>query len=319
MSKILIIEDEKALREEIADILRFEGFEVFQSDNGKDGIGIALEQKPDLILCDIMMPIMNGTDVLKNLMKSEDTRYIPFIFITALSERKDIREGMEMGADDYLIKPFSVNELLGSIKSRIDKYKTQQKLIQSNISQAHSDLTKRLAQLKDKIVEQNNDIDLLRLEKMIQRKNAPENGTIVETLKNIDSANKFHNLEKILDKELRNKQPNNTESFFVNLHNEIRKQSHLVNNWSMFQLKFNQLYPEFHDNLIRRFPGIKQSEIALASSISMNLSTLQIASLMNITAASVRKSRYRLKKKLGLQKEENLSVFFHSLNSKGSV
>ncbi len=117
MSKILIIEDEKALREEIADILRFEGFEVFQSDNGKDGIGIALEQKPDLILCDIMMPIMNGTDVLKNLMKSEDTRYIPFIFITALSERIDIREGMEMGADDFITKPFTREDVLNSVNS----------------------------------------------------------------------------------------------------------------------------------------------------------------------------------------------------------
>lgn len=313
MPRILIIEDERTLREEIGEILKFEGFEVLEAEHGKEGLALALNHKPDLILCDIMMPEMNGTDVLKNLMQSEDTRHLPFIFITALGERTDVRKGLDLGADDYLIKPFSVKELLGSVNSRLKKSELVQKRLQASVTATKNDLVKQLSQLKDKIVEQNNDLDLLRLEKLgvPPTSNPPE--PISETLKVIDSVNKFHNIEKIVNKELRNKQlPKEIEKLFITVRNEIHKQSNLINNWAMFQLKFNQVCPQFYENLQGHFPNLKQSEIALASSIAMNLSTLQIASLLNITPASVRKNKYRLKKKLGLQKDDNLKAILYS-------
>ena len=316
MIRILIIEDELILKEEIATILKFEGFDVLQTDNGKDGLEIAQNQLPDLILCDIMMPEMSGTDVLKNLMASEETKHIPFIFITALSERTDIRTGMELGADDYLVKPFSVSELLGSIKTRIEKAETQKKNILASVSLTKKDMSKRMSQLKAQIVEQNNNMDLLRLEKQVQNKNQNEQQSLAGSLINIETSNRLENLEKIVNRELQNKQPLiNQEQVFVNLHNEMRKQSPIAQQWSVFQLKFSQLYPQFSENLICTFPNLKQPDLAFASAIAMNLSTLQIASLLNITAASVRKNKYRLKKKIGLQKDDKMEVFLHSLKS----
>ncbi len=314
--KILIIEDEVTLKEEIASILKFEGFDVLLTDNGKDGLEIANSKSPDLILCDIMMPVMSGTEVLKNLLVSEKTNHIPFIFITALSERTDIRSGMELGADDYLVKPFTVNELLGTIKTRIEKAEMQKKNILTSVSTTKNDLSKRMLQLKEQIAEQNNDLDLLRMETQVQNKNQNEQLSIAGTLLNIETSNRLKNLEKIVNRELQNKQPQvNKEQLFVNLHNEMRKQSPIAKQWSVFQLKFSQLYPLFSENLICTFPNLKQPDLAFASAIAMNLSTLQIASLLNITAASVRKNRYRLKKKIGLQKKENLDAFLHALKS----
>ncbi len=314
MNKILIIEDESTLREEIADILRFEGFEVLQCDNGKDGLETAIDQIPDLILCDIMMPRMKGTEVLKSLMQYESTRHIPFIFITALSERMDIRSGMESGADDYLVKPFSVNELLGSIRSRIGKAESRQRLIKNTVMVVQNDLSKQMMQLKDKIVDQTNDIDLLRLEQQILKNQATEQETLGDTLQVIESDNRFHNMEKIVDRELRIKQPTKTmEQVLIKLQNEIIKQSYVTNTWSIFQLRFNELHPNYFEKLTGRFPNLKQAEIALASAIEMNLSTLQISSLLNITAASTRKNKYRLKKKMSLHKDDSLAAFLHSL------
>ena len=121
MNKILIIEDEESLRSEISEILKLEGYDVTAAGDGKEGFAKAVEKGPDLILCDIMMPEMDGTEVLFHLRENENTRTIPFIFITALAERSDFRKGMELGAEDYLTKPFTRNELLSAIKVRLGK------------------------------------------------------------------------------------------------------------------------------------------------------------------------------------------------------
>ncbi|MCX6304153.1 MAG: response regulator [Bacteroidetes bacterium] len=121
MRTILVIEDEQPLREAICDILEFEGYIVFQAENGKDGVEQTLQHLPDIILCDVMMPVMNGKEVLAALRLKETTRLIPFIFITALSGRSDIRSAMELGADDYINKPVTRDELLGAITARLKK------------------------------------------------------------------------------------------------------------------------------------------------------------------------------------------------------
>lgn len=123
MSKtILIIEDNFEIREGTAEILSLIGeYEILTAVNGKEGVDLAVKHHPDLILCDIMMPELDGYGVLYMLSKNESTADIPFIFLTAKSERADIRKAMEMGADDYLTKPFDDIELLKAIESRFRK------------------------------------------------------------------------------------------------------------------------------------------------------------------------------------------------------
>jgi len=127
MTKILVIEDEANIREGIVGILEFARYEVDTAKNGLMGIQAAARFKPDLILCDIMMPELNGYEVLLELSQSPATASIPFIFLTARSTRDDIRRGMSLGADDYLTKPFSAEELLEAVKTRLDRHQEIEK------------------------------------------------------------------------------------------------------------------------------------------------------------------------------------------------
>ena len=106
MKTILLIEDNKDVRENTAEILELANYKVLQAENGKIGVELAQQKIPDLIICDIMMPVLDGYGVIHLLNKSQQTAGIPFIFLTAKSERSDFRKGMEMGADDYISKPF---------------------------------------------------------------------------------------------------------------------------------------------------------------------------------------------------------------------
>src|SRR3954452_8730148 len=122
MSKsILVIDDNTALRENTAEILELAGYKTFVAENGKKGVDMALTEKPSLIVCDIMMPELDGYGVLHLLRKNPDTKNIPFIFLTAKTERSDFRKGMEMGADDYITKPFEDIELLNAVEIRLKK------------------------------------------------------------------------------------------------------------------------------------------------------------------------------------------------------
>ena len=118
---ILVIDDNTALRENTAEILELAGYKTLVAANGKQGVDLALAQKPSLIVCDIMMPELDGYGVLHLLRKNQDTQNIPFIFLTAKTERGDLRKGMEMGADDYVTKPFDDIELLNAIEVRLKK------------------------------------------------------------------------------------------------------------------------------------------------------------------------------------------------------
>ena len=119
--KVLIIEDNDDIREGTAEVLDLAGYETFTAKHGKIGVDMALKHLPDVILCDIMMPELDGYGVLYLLNKNAKTAPIPFIFITAKTERADMRKGMEMGADDYLTKPFDDLELFKAIESRFKK------------------------------------------------------------------------------------------------------------------------------------------------------------------------------------------------------
>lgn len=122
MSKILIIEDEKLILESIADYLHDEGYQCLIANDGQEGITIAKEVIPDIILCDIKMPGINGHQVLKELRNNPRTASIPFIFLSALVDQQDLRTGMMLGADDYITKPFQPEDLISSIETRLEKY-----------------------------------------------------------------------------------------------------------------------------------------------------------------------------------------------------
>lgn len=145
MTKILVIEDELFVRENIVDLLEAEDFEVFSTENGILGILWAQENLPDLVICDVMMPEINGHEVLAEMRELPGTMLTPFIFLTAMADKGDIRHGMELGADDYLTKPFTREELLSAIDSRLLK--------QARLMKQYDDEQQRVRALEQKIKE----------------------------------------------------------------------------------------------------------------------------------------------------------------------
>ena len=122
MKKILIIEDNPDVRENTAEILELSNYEVVTAENGKEGVKAASEALPDLIICDVMMPELDGFGVLRILSQNPVTATIPFIFLTAKTEKSDFRKGMSLGADDYITKPFDDVDLLNAIEVRLNKH-----------------------------------------------------------------------------------------------------------------------------------------------------------------------------------------------------
>jgi DNA-binding NarL/FixJ family response regulator len=121
MKKILVIEDEPEMRRNLTTILRLEKFHPLPAENGQAGLKLAKKERPDLILCDVMMPELDGYGVIAALRADAETVTIPFIFLTAKGEKPDIRAGMNLGADDYLTKPVAKDDLLAAIRSRLER------------------------------------------------------------------------------------------------------------------------------------------------------------------------------------------------------
>lgn len=125
MKTILIIEDQPDMRKNIATILKMERYAVLVAENGRKGLELAREEKPDLILCDVMMPELDGYGVLRGLRADRTIAGTPLIFLTAKGEKRDQRAGMNLGADDYLTKPVSATDLLAAISSRLEREKSR--------------------------------------------------------------------------------------------------------------------------------------------------------------------------------------------------
>lgn len=156
MKKILFIEDDTVVRENTAELLELADYTVITAANGKIGVIEAKKHLPDIIICDIMMPELNGYGVLQILSKVESTKYIPFIFLSAKTEHHDIRKGMNLGADDYITKPFDESELFSAIESRLAKVA----ILEETIKKEHThkiitskDPIKTLEQLKRYFIE----------------------------------------------------------------------------------------------------------------------------------------------------------------------
>lgn len=121
MTKILVIEDEETVRENILELLDAEGFEALSAENGRIGLDLAQQQLPDLILCDVRMPELDGYGVLTALRSEAETAMIPFMFLTAKAAKTDLSYGLELGANAYITKPFTLTELLDAIAAQIEK------------------------------------------------------------------------------------------------------------------------------------------------------------------------------------------------------
>ncbi len=133
MAKLLLIEDEQILRENTSELLEVYGFECITASHGREGIEKAIAEKPDLVICDIMLPYFNGFQIKEQLNREAHLSLIPFIFLSAKAERYDLRQGMDLGAADFITKPFKISELVNSIKSRLIHSKNMQSVVHEKV------------------------------------------------------------------------------------------------------------------------------------------------------------------------------------------
>jgi two-component system, sensor histidine kinase and response regulator len=141
MSRILVIEDERSVRENIIELLTLEGYDPIPAENGQKGYFLATTENFDLVICDILMPLMDGFEVVQRIRKHPHGQTLPVIFLTAKTQRESMREGMELGADDYISKPFTRKELLNSIQARLTKQQANQAAAQRRINHFESNLS----------------------------------------------------------------------------------------------------------------------------------------------------------------------------------
>lgn len=145
MKTILVIEDNSEIRENVTEILELAQYNVLSAENGKDGVALAMKQTPDLVLCDIMMPVLDGYGVLHLFNKDSKLSSVPFIFVSAKASRDDFRKGMDLGADDYITKPFNQSELLNSIEARLRK----SEILKSDYNQDAEGIKRFMAEVKN--------------------------------------------------------------------------------------------------------------------------------------------------------------------------
>lgn len=316
VKKILVIEDQEAIRKCISFMLKFENFDVYEAACGIRGLEMVKEINPDAILCDIMLPDIDGYEILKRMNKFPMPSSIPFIFLTALDGRDNFRYGMELGADDYLTKPFSRKELIGSISAQLIKHSKLEKAIHSKIAKSEKQLEEKIQCFKKELEEKNEVISVYttktgHLEDQLKEKDAE---LIKESLSLIETDNALQDLFNKIKTELQNPSlPEESKKVLVEIKNKIKKKSILGNNWTDFLIKFNHSYPAFISGLSARFEGLTQYDLVFISAHKMGFSTNQIAGLLNISDDSVRKSRYRIKKKLGLGRNDDFLKFIHDI------
>ncbi len=317
MERILIIEDAKILRESIADSLNLEGFEVVQAENGNTGVLLARKHKPDLILCDVMMPDMSGFEVLQVLNGDSSGAICPFIFTTALGERENIREGMDLGADDYLIKPFTINELLKAIKTRLNKRQLIETQISSKLEKIEEELKAKSIELNELI--KNQQLELAKVYTLNTQITKQLNDHHAKLMEDVYRSNEINSSLKVMNEELTTELqkadlPTDRKKVIVKLRSKIRNRSVLKNSWTLFQMKFDQIYPHFKEKVIKKYQNLTQQDIVIISATYINMDTQQLSLILCISPESVRKKRYRLKMKMCLGIDVDLAQFIHEID-----
>ncbi len=172
MDKILVIDDDAKIRQQTCALLRSEGYATVEARNGREGVALARAEKPALVLCDITMPEMNGHRVVEALRQDDATQHVPFIFLTGWSERSDLRTGMNLGADDYLVKPVEPADLLAAIEARLRRRRQSGGVARR--SAAVSDATPAAIERALGLIARESEI----LSWVVQGKTNPEIGTI---------------------------------------------------------------------------------------------------------------------------------------------
>ncbi|MDY7020844.1 MAG: response regulator [Cyanobacteriota bacterium] len=235
--KILVIEDEDAVRDNIEEILELSDYQVMTAANGELGLEALQSYKPDLIICDVMMPELDGYGVVKSLRENPETSNIPVIFLTAKVERSDQRLGMNLGADDYLTKPFLPKELLGAVDARLQR----QKIYQSQV-QEEQQKTESVRKEADKI-----QLDLDKRQQMLDVKDQLLNNLIQELTSPISSIN-------LALKMVSNAQTEEKRQHYIKiLEEECQREIQLLNEISKLQ---QFLLPE-NIELLQRFKLLK--------------------------------------------------------------
>ncbi|MEL7037412.1 MAG: response regulator [Cyanobacteria bacterium J06592_8] len=235
--KILVIEDDTDVRDNIEEILELSDYEVMTAANGRLGLEVVQSQKPDLIICDVMMPELDGYGVVKSLRENPETSNIPVIFLTAKVERSDQRIGMNLGADDYLTKPFLPKELLNAVDARLQR----QKIYQSQV-QEQQQKTEDVRKEADKI-----QLDLEKRQQMLDVKDKLLNNLIQELTSPISSIN-------LALKMVNNAQTEDQRQHYINiLQEECQREIQLLNEISKLQ---QFLQPE-NIELLQRFKLLK--------------------------------------------------------------
>ncbi len=298
-------------------MLYYEGFETIEAGGGEEGLRMMREKKPDLILCDIRMPQMDGYDLLDKFRDEGFFQRVPFIYLTALTERKKFRQGMELGADDFLTKPFTREELTGAIETQLNKYQTKEEYLRGEIKAVEKKLERERSEIEQENKKQKKSLAEKEKQaaKLIHRLHQKEVEVTEEALRVIETSNTIQKVKKMISQELqRTGLPPEQEELLQKLKKQINEKKFLLNNWTVFQLRFNQVFPGFANRFTREFENITHYELVFVSATRMGLSTSQIADLLNISTDSVRKSRHRLKKKLGLNKNDDFLSFILALN-----
>jgi len=319
MDTILIIEDAIQLRTSIAEVLTAEGFRVIQADNGIAGIEMAKVWEPDLILSDIMMPGADGYEVLASLKQEDGQLRYPFIFVSALEDRKNVRDGMELGADDYLIKPFTVDELLKAVRVRLEKHRSIEGRIQSRIDSIERELQEGIAQLENRIDSQKSVLDQVVAEKVQVEGQLKEkqDQLMQDALRSIEINSTLQEMSAHLTRALQKSNISEDQrKTLADLRNRLRNRSILLNNQTVFLFKFEQTYPNFKHSLLYKNSKLKKQDLVLLAATFLQLDTNQLGTILNISSESVRKKRYRLKLKLGLGKDQELTDFIFRIGEK---
>lgn len=310
IKSILVIEDEEDLRDELIEMLSFEGFNPIGASDGKQGVYLAKEFLPDLIICDIMMPNMDGIEVLKSINKMPQTEGIPFIFLTALSTHVNIRQGMALGADDYLVKPFSISDLLDSINVRERKAKKLEDRIEKTISNLIENVENRFPDLNPaELADIGFDHDLY---KNSNSKN-PFSNISSELLKLIEVSSTLDSLLKIIDKSLSSDNfSEKEEDTFIALRNRLIEPSVISDARNVFLSRFDKYKPGYLESIKMKHPSLSNDELLLCCSVHLKYTGRQTAQIFGIETSSVYKNKYRLKLKLGLGKHSKIESYLES-------
>jgi DNA-binding NarL/FixJ family response regulator len=258
------------------------------------------------------MPEMDGYDTLENIKKHKEFQNIPFVYITAYESRKNFRQGMELGADDYLTKPFSRIELISAVNTQLRKSKNNYQYFQNKIENLKKEIEQELNLIKQEKNTREEKIETLQLEneKWQEKMQETELKTIEESIQSLKISKLIKETVNAIQKEVENLNFNSTQKQFLRqLRNNLNEKQLYANNWNIFQLRFQQQHPDFIPEILSKHGKFTSNEILFISATKLGLDTFQIADLLNISADSVRKNRYRVKKKMGLKKEENFLTY----------